>query len=172
MIIHMGSNFLHNHPGKEKQLELDKDHVIVDREDWELALKILNETTENSKKRIAIMGGGYQGYICGIDEASTIFIAHDDVVKYPNLPTNVGWHEADSRDKYIIQLQEGLSQEEFIREYLGEAKVIEEFKNMSIQANISAESMKSLSESFAAYDLKNNPKQKHKGHERPYKYHR
>lgn len=28
-------NFLHGHPGLQKKLNLDKNHVIVDREDWE-----------------------------------------------------------------------------------------------------------------------------------------
>jgi len=35
-------NFLHNHPHKENALRMSKYHVIVDREDWEEARKLLN----------------------------------------------------------------------------------------------------------------------------------
>ena len=31
--------FLHRHPGKETELKLDSDHVIVDKEDWERTRK-------------------------------------------------------------------------------------------------------------------------------------
>jgi len=41
--------FLHNHPGAEKELGLDKDHVIVDRKDW--------EEYHQNKPRIGIVGG-------------------------------------------------------------------------------------------------------------------
>ena len=40
--------FLHNHPGWEKKLEIDKGHVIVDRQDWELAR--LNQKAERIEK--------------------------------------------------------------------------------------------------------------------------
>ncbi len=35
-------NFLHNHPKLEESLELDNNHVIVDRKDWEEACQELN----------------------------------------------------------------------------------------------------------------------------------
>lgn len=31
--------FLHNHPKMEAELNVDKNHVIIDREDWEVAIK-------------------------------------------------------------------------------------------------------------------------------------
>lgn len=31
--------FLHRHPGKEAELNLDPDHVIVDKKNWERARK-------------------------------------------------------------------------------------------------------------------------------------
>jgi len=36
----MNYNFLHNHPNTEKHLNLDEDHVIVDKKDWEEARSI------------------------------------------------------------------------------------------------------------------------------------
>lgn len=34
--------FLHSHPHMEAQLELDQDHVIVDRDEWEKVTSFLN----------------------------------------------------------------------------------------------------------------------------------
>lgn len=39
----VGYNFLHNHPGMEKQLSLPDDHVVVDRKDWEAVVRLFNE---------------------------------------------------------------------------------------------------------------------------------
>lgn len=36
-----GKNFLHTHPFREAKYKMKSDHVIVDREDWELAIEIL-----------------------------------------------------------------------------------------------------------------------------------
>ncbi len=41
-----GWNFLNNHRNLEKDLDLDRDHVVVDREDWEKVLKLLNSKPE------------------------------------------------------------------------------------------------------------------------------
>jgi hypothetical protein len=46
------------------------------------------------------------------------------------------------------------------------------FQRMNEQMILSAENIKSLSEDLKAYDRENNPKKEHKGHERPYKFHR
>lgn len=35
------TNFLHNHPASEKYLGISKDHVIVDRKDWEHVRELL-----------------------------------------------------------------------------------------------------------------------------------
>jgi len=37
------SKLLHNHPELQKKLNLDKHHVIVDREEWVTARKALNQ---------------------------------------------------------------------------------------------------------------------------------
>lgn len=34
--------FLHSHPGMERQLKIDTDHVIVDRDEWERVVLYLN----------------------------------------------------------------------------------------------------------------------------------
>lgn len=46
----MKNNFLHNHHSMEIVLGVDKNHVIVDREDWEKA-------KEYSKKYLEIADG-------------------------------------------------------------------------------------------------------------------
>jgi hypothetical protein len=45
-----GVNFLHTHPGKEINLKLPKDHVIVDRADLDKTIDILNAIKELSIK--------------------------------------------------------------------------------------------------------------------------
>lgn len=49
-----GYNFLHNHPGMERKLDLNSDHVIIDRLDWEIVLEWLSapEMTEAINKAI------------------------------------------------------------------------------------------------------------------------
>lgn len=155
----MDTKFLHNHPQKEKTLGIDENHVIVDREDWEQARQIIK-----TNKRIGIIGRsfGFDGSICGVDEAKTIFIDHEHVIRYPILPVT----DDNLPFKDIIQ------QERYIREVLGRPEVIEQFKNLSMQLTISAENLESLSEELKAYDRENNPKKQYKGHERPYKFHR
>lgn len=37
----VGYNFLENHPQTEKELNIDDNHVIVDRVDWELVIDYL-----------------------------------------------------------------------------------------------------------------------------------
>jgi len=47
--------WLHNHAGDEAFLGLGKDHVIVDREDWEQALsyrKIIEEIEEIMEEKL------------------------------------------------------------------------------------------------------------------------
>lgn len=40
--IPFGNSFLHTHPKMEKVNQLDVNHVIIDREDWEIAVSKLN----------------------------------------------------------------------------------------------------------------------------------
>jgi hypothetical protein len=42
------TGFLHRHPGLEAKLNLDSDHVIVDRKDWEKALFAMQERLEKA----------------------------------------------------------------------------------------------------------------------------
>ena len=183
----MESKFLHNHPQKEKMLGLDEDHVIVDREDWEKARQIIK-----TNKRVGIIGRtfGFEGSICGIDEAKTICIAHEHVVRYPDLPgMKEAWAEADYPDRYLEYLKATLSIAEFRKQYYQEPEIsdkvkfgklqltitpeiLDEFQRMNEQMTISAENIKSLAENLKVYERENNPKKEYKGHERPYKYHR
>lgn len=39
----IGFNFLENHPEKEKEMNLDPNHVIVDRIDWEIVIDYFKE---------------------------------------------------------------------------------------------------------------------------------
>lgn len=39
----VGYDYLHNHTGMEKQLNVPTDHVIVDRKDWEKVVRFFNE---------------------------------------------------------------------------------------------------------------------------------
>jgi len=147
------SIFLHNHPRKEKELGLDKNHVIIDREDWEQAKQIIK-----TNKRIGIISGGFSDIYCGIDHdrtrdhARTIVISHEDIVSYPHLPT-------------IPDLpfdREGLSLELTILQGT--------YNPMKITMQQAAESFEKLATAFQGYELNN--QKKRKGHERPYKFHR
>jgi len=121
-------------------------------------------------KRIgSIRYGGLQGIICGIDEARTVIIAHEHMVRYPTLP---GMKEADDQDRYLECLKATLSLGEFRKQYLNEPEIPVEFQNLSIQASIAAEDIKSLAIELKAYDDKIKTEKRHKGHERPYKYHK
>jgi len=162
----MKSKFLHNHPQKEKTLGLDENHVIVDREDWEKARELIND--QNPKISDRISGHfGLSARVIAIDEArhilghlpNLIFIAGEDIRKYPELPTNE-LDEISDKVKYG-KLQLTVSPE-----------TLNAFERMNEQAMIAASEIKSLSDEFKAYDRENNPKKKHKGHERPYKFHR
>lgn len=42
----VGYNYLHNHNGMEKQLNIPTDHVIVDRKDWEEVVRFFNENPD------------------------------------------------------------------------------------------------------------------------------
>ena len=173
----MESKFLHNHPQKEKTLGLDENHVIVDREDWEQAKQIIK-----TNKRIGIIGGGFQGFICGIDEAKSIVgyhIARENLIVAPGIPNHDVWYEKEEIE-FKDQLKK-LGREEFAREYLfdfenervvNKQELLNSFERMNEQMILSAENLDALSENIKAYDRENNPKKKHKGHERPYKFHR
>lgn len=43
----IGENYLHNHPEMEMQLNIPRNHVIVDRKDWEEVVKFVIESTSN-----------------------------------------------------------------------------------------------------------------------------
>src|SRR5665648_10665 len=90
--------------------------------------------------RIGIIGHGVEGIICGIDEARSIFISQDHVLRFPELPSD--------------------------------RPVLDAFQELNLQTTITAESIRELSEQLQEYKSKNDQKNKPKGHERPYKYHR
>lgn len=46
----IGYNFLENHPEKEKELNLDPEHVIVDRRDWENVTRYFLENPQSLEK--------------------------------------------------------------------------------------------------------------------------
>jgi len=110
---------------------------------------------------------GLSARVIAIDEArhilgnlpNLIFIAGEDIRKYPELPTNE-LDEISDKVKYG-KLQLTITPE-----------TLDAFQRMNEQMILSAENIKSLSEDLKAYDRENNPKKKHKGHERPYKFHR
>ena len=162
----MDTKFLHNHPQKEKMLGLDEDHVIVDREDWEKARELIY--TRNKKICDRISGHlGLSAQVIAIDEArhilghlpNLVFIAGENIRKYPELPTN----ELDEiSDKVKVgKLQLTITPE-----------ILDAFNRMNEQMTISAENIKPLAEDLKVYERENNPKKQYKGHERPYKYHR
>ena len=158
-------NFLHNHPGLEKKLGIDENHVIVDREDWEKARQTINDPFNNVEKRIGIIGySGFNGMICGIDEARTVFISKEHITKYPDLPeSNAEWLESEDNDRFIGQLKLELSFDEFKNKFLNQPPLIE-------RAKILSQEFKSLGENMI--DLNSKKKEKTKGHERPYKFHK
>jgi hypothetical protein len=45
-LIRVGYDYLHNHTGMEKKLNVPQDHVIVDRQDWEEVVRFFNEHPE------------------------------------------------------------------------------------------------------------------------------
>jgi len=148
------STLLHNHPKLENELGLDKNHVIVDREDWETALTIIKNSQLANKSRIVIIGhSGLEGLMCGINEARSIFIRDEDILKYPELP--------------IID-RECLEDSE---KYLGEFVVpLEKFEPLNVAIKKANEAIGRLGEQMNDYSFQE--KKKHKGYERPYKYHR
>jgi len=158
-------NFLHNHPGLEHKLGIDENHVIVDREDWEKARQTINDPFSNGEKRIDIIGySGFNGMICGVDEARTIFIRKENISKYPDLPESTGdWVEEEDKDRFIGQLKLELSFEDFRNEFLNQPPLIE-------RAKILAQEFKSIGENMI--DLNSQKKKKTKGYERPYKFHK
>lgn len=46
----MGFNYLHNHPIMEKKLNVDNEHVIVDRKDWEDVVDYMYQHLEETQK--------------------------------------------------------------------------------------------------------------------------
>ena len=64
----VGYDYLHNHQGMEKQLNVPSDHVIVDRKDWEEVVRFFNEHTEAIAwlgKTEKAIGEGYSGALGG-----------------------------------------------------------------------------------------------------------
>lgn len=60
---HVGFNYLHRHPKEEQIKNLDSDHVIVDRKDWEEVVEYFIkrpdevdniETVDSSSKKVPI----------------------------------------------------------------------------------------------------------------------
>lgn len=84
----MNTTFLHNHSVMEKELEVDKDHVIVDRKDWEKAREIL-ETLENKKEEKRTESKGVEG------------------ISRVELYLKEGWSLRFPKDNTIIYHQEG-----------------------------------------------------------------
>lgn len=44
--------FLHPHPNMESQLELDQDHVIVDRDEWNKVISYMNQNPRTKQEII------------------------------------------------------------------------------------------------------------------------
>lgn len=114
----------------------------------------------DQKKRIAILGGGFQGVICGIGKARTLFLEHENIVRYPVLPLTV---DEPPKEVYMNKIKLEFPPE-----------VIENFER---SCKALAQKAKEVTELFESIGQKmDNPlfheKKKHKGHERPYKYHR
>lgn len=152
------STFLHNHPRKEKELGLDENHVIVDREDWEIAKTYVPKDASINKR--GVVGHlGLIGLFNILAERRSIIISGENMIKYPDLPSNVEWKHANDPDVYLEALKATITQVQFEGEYLCNPK-------------ISEESIKSLVEELKAYEPKIKQDKKHKGHERPYKFHR
>jgi len=162
----METNFLHNHPGTEKKLGLDENHVIVDREDWEKAKQLLSDPWLKGKSRIGIIGyPGVTGIICGMDEARGIIIRKEHISKYPDLPEAIlEWPESEDAERYLGQLKLEMSFDKFKNEFLNQPPIIE-------HAKLSTEALKSLGENMIDLSYQNK-KKKTKGYERPYKFHK
>jgi len=105
--------------------------------------------------------------IGGIGKERNIFIIHDNIVRYPTLPLTIDDSEAQEIAKKTY-----LHQVEFALRISPE--VIEKFKNQTESLKAStAEAILALEdfgEKMIDSDFHQN--KKHKGHERPYKYHR
>ena len=130
---------------------------------------LANDITKlySKTKRIGIIGGGFQGIICGIDEARTVIIAHEHVVRYPELPLTI----VDSEAKEIANSTYSHQVEFALRI---SPVVIEKFKNQTKSLKASAAeailALENFGEKMIDSDFHHN--KKYKGHERPYKYHR
>jgi hypothetical protein len=48
----MPYRFLHDHPGMQERLGVPKDHVVVDRADWERAVRMCNSTPPADRPRL------------------------------------------------------------------------------------------------------------------------
>ena len=46
----VGFNYLHRHPQQEKMLNVDGDHVIVDRKEWEQVVEYFHNYPEEINK--------------------------------------------------------------------------------------------------------------------------
>lgn len=46
----IGLRHLHPHSHEQEKLGLDKDHIIVDKQDWEIAIKVLQNNPEVAKE--------------------------------------------------------------------------------------------------------------------------
>ncbi len=44
----IGIHFLHSHPQKQRELNLDDKHVIIDRDEWEAICRFFNIDTEKT----------------------------------------------------------------------------------------------------------------------------
>lgn len=162
-------NFLHRHPGLEQKSGLDENHVIVDRKDWEKARELITDPFIIGKKRIGIIGcpgySGWEGIICGMDEARTIVIRKENISKYPDLPESIDeWPESEDAERYLGQLKLEMSFDKFKNEFLNQPPIIE-------HAKLSTEALKSLGENMIDLSYQNK-KKKTKGYERPYKFHK
>ena len=178
----MKSKFLHNHPQKEKTLGLDENHVIVDREDWEQARELINGLSKGGcLDSIGIIGHlNLESIICSLSKASIVsyHIAPENLIVAPEIPKHDEW------TGWGLSFEGKLAElecTEFARQFLFDFKnerivnkqeLLNSFERMNEQMILSSENIKSLSEDLKAYDRENNPKKKHKGHERPYKFHR
>jgi len=125
-------------------------------------------------KRVGIIGGGFQGFICGIDEAASIVgyhIARENLISGPRLPNQDEWPEREGT-AFEDQLKK-LDSEAFRREYLfdfNNEQIVNKFEALNKEAKEAALAFESLGEKMIDHSYQEN--KKHKGHERPYKYHR
>jgi hypothetical protein len=47
--------FLHRHPGKETELKVDPDHVLVDREEWEKIRTYVCSQSKSMRRRYGLI---------------------------------------------------------------------------------------------------------------------